>query len=159
MFDIGFLEMMTIGIVALLVIGPERLPEVAAKVGRYVGKAQRFVRGVRSDISRELESGDLKKLIGDQKDQIDELRKMVHTATKDIETSTSGALKDAQSSVGELKSELNSSLSESGSDASASVAKNTEPEQLNSPDDTSAANITSSEDASDANQQQNNKAS
>ena len=99
MFDIGFLEMMTIGIVALLVIGPERLPEVAAKVGRYVGKAQRFVRGVRSDISRELESGDLKKLIGDQKDQIDELRKMVHTATKDIETSTSGALKDAQSSV------------------------------------------------------------
>lgn len=159
MFDIGFLEMMTIGIVALLVIGPERLPEVAAKVGRYVGKAQRFVRGVRSDISRELESGDLKKLIGDQKDQIDELRKMVHTATKDIESSTSGALKDAQSSVGELKSELNNSLSDSGGTAGASVKQNTQPEQLNSPDDTSATNNSGTADASDADQQQNNKAS
>ena len=105
MFDIGFLEMMTIGIVALVVIGPERLPEVAAKVGRYVGKAQRFVRGVRSDISRELESGDLKKLIGDQKDQIDELRKMVTTATKDIETSTNEAFKDAEKSISEIKHE------------------------------------------------------
>ncbi len=96
MFDIGFLEMMTIGIVALVVIGPERLPAVAAKVGRYVGKAQRFVRGVRSDISRELETGDLKKLIGDQKSQIDELREMMHTAKKDIETSTGDAFKDAE---------------------------------------------------------------
>ena len=156
MFDIGFLEMMTIGIVALLVIGPERLPEVAAKVGRYVGKAQRFVRGVRSDISRELESGDLKKLIGDQKSQIDELRQMVQTATKDIETSTSGALKDAQASVGDLKSELNSSLSDSGADAS-TVAQSTQPEQLNSPDDTSGAQSSSNTDTSDANQ--NNKAS
>jgi len=108
MFDIGFLEMMTIGIVALVVIGPERLPEVAAKVGRYVGKAQRFVRGVRSDISRELETGDLKKLLGDQKDQIDELRNMVKTATKDIETSTSGAFKDAENSIGNLKSDISS---------------------------------------------------
>ncbi len=113
MFDLGFLEIMTIGIVALVVIGPERLPEVAAKVGRYVGKAQRFVRGVRSDISRELETGDLKKLIGDQKEQIDELRQMVHTATKDIESSTSGAMRDAQSSINSLGNDVKSAVDES----------------------------------------------
>lgn len=110
MFDIGFLEMLTIGVVALVVIGPERLPEVAAKVGRYVGKAQRFVRGVRSDISRELESGDLKKLIGDQKSQIDELRQMVHSATKDLEESTGGAMKDAQRSLSDMKTDVSDSL-------------------------------------------------
>lgn len=106
MFDIGFLEMTTIGVVALVVIGPERLPEVAAKVGRYVGKAQRFIRGVRSDISRELETGDLHKILGDQKEQIDELRKMVHTAAQDVESSTSSALKDAKKSVSDVKNDI-----------------------------------------------------
>lgn len=116
MFDLGFLEIMTIGIVALVVIGPERLPEVAAKVGRYVGKAQRFVRGVRSDISRELETGDLKKLIGDQKEQIDELRQMVHTATKDIESSTSGAMRDAQNSMTSLGDDVKSAVNDGAAD-------------------------------------------
>jgi len=123
MFDIGFLEMMTIGIVALVVIGPERLPAVAAKVGRYVGKAQRFVRGVRSDISRELETGDLKKLIGDQKDQIDELRTMVHSATKDIKSSTGDAFKDAEKSINELK--------ETAVDPSLTSRVDNDPELLN----------------------------
>lgn len=103
MFDIGFLEIMMIGVVSLVVIGPERLPEVAAKVGKTVAKAQRFVRGVKSDINRELESGDLKELLGDQKKQIEELRQMVHTASKDIETSTSTALKDAEKTISDAK--------------------------------------------------------
>jgi len=73
MFDIGFMEILMIGVVSLVVIGPERLPEVAAKVGKTVAKARRFVQGVRSDITRELEAGDLKKMIGDQKEQINEM--------------------------------------------------------------------------------------
>ena len=158
--------MMTIGIVALVVIGPERLPAVATKVGRYVGKAQRFVRGVRSDISRELESGDLKKLIGDQKDQIDELRQMVRTATKDIETSTGDAFKDAEKSISELEK---SSLAKP---AETTAADNT-PELLNDPGavndagavNESGASIEGSGDASvqpsngDASVQPSNKAS
>lgn len=145
MFDMGFLEVTTIGIVALVVIGPERLPEVAAKVGGYVGKAQRFVRGVRSDISRELETGDLKDLLSDQKNQIDELRKMVHTATQDIETSTGDAIKDTKNSIGDLKSEISDSSSIASADAliskqnDASTASASDvdsgPEVLNSPSD------------------------
>ena len=146
--------MMTIGIVALVVIGPERLPAVATKVGRYVGKAQRFVRGVRSDISRELESGDLKKLIGDQKDQIDELRQMVRTATKDIETSTGDAFKEAEKSISDLEK---SSLAEPAKPAETALVDNT-PELLNDPgavNDSSA----SIEGSGDASAQPSNKAS
>lgn len=138
MFDIGFLEMTTIGVVALVVIGPERLPEVAAKVGRYVGKAQRFVRGVRSDISRELESGDLKDLLSDQKNQIDELRKMVHTATKDIESSTSDAFKDAEKSIGDLKNDVADTSTQKQSDESSADSG---PEILNSPADAVDSNV------------------
>lgn len=126
MLDIGFLEMTTIGVVALVVIGPERLPAVAAKVGRYVGKAQKFVRGVRSDISRELESGDLKQLIGDQKNQIDELRQMVNTATKDIQSSTKETFKGVEDSVSELKSTVTDSANKSHSDDSATASNNTD---------------------------------
>jgi len=163
MLEIGFLEMTTIGIVALLVIGPERLPAVAAKVGRYVGKAQKFVRGVRSDISRELETGDLKKLIGDQKDQIDELRQIVNTATKDIQTSTKETFKGVEDSVSELKSTVTDAASESRVDSHATDASaantstiNNDPELLN---DEGVADDVDSTTSDDGSSQQNNKAS
>lgn len=149
MFDIGFLEMMTIGVVALVVIGPERLPAVATKVGRYVGKAQRFVRGVRSDISRELETGDLKKLIGDQKSQIDELRDMMHTASKDIQSSTSSAMKEVEKSVSEVKETA------VGSIESAQVEN--DPEQLS--DEGVSSNLSASGDDNETSSEANNKAS
>lgn len=95
MFDVGFTEILVIGVVALVVIGPERLPDVARSVGRWVGKLQRFVRGVRSDLASEFETGELKKLLGDQREQIDELRNMVNSARKDFEKSTNEALSDA----------------------------------------------------------------
>ncbi len=103
MFDVGFAEVMIIGVVALIVIGPERLPDVARKVGRWVAKIQRFIKGVRSDVSRELESGELKALIGDQKEQINELRGMVKDAQKDIQKSTSSLVKEAESSLSDLE--------------------------------------------------------
>ncbi|PID61009.1 MAG: twin-arginine translocase subunit TatB [Gammaproteobacteria bacterium] len=84
MFDIGFTEMMLIGVVSLIVIGPERLPAVARTVGTWVGRVRRFVTGVRADFTRELESGDLRKLIGDQREQINELKKMVNEAKSDF---------------------------------------------------------------------------
>ncbi|VAW49863.1 Twin-arginine translocation protein TatB [hydrothermal vent metagenome] len=49
MFDIGFLEILLILIIALLVIGPERMPEVARKIGRFTGKVRRFVHSVKQD--------------------------------------------------------------------------------------------------------------
>ncbi len=62
MFDIGFSELMVIGVVALLVIGPERLPKVARTLGHLLGRAQRYVNDVKSDINREMQLDELKRL-------------------------------------------------------------------------------------------------
>lgn len=103
MFDVGFTELLMIGVVALVVIGPERLPDVARTAGQWIGKMQRFVRGVKTDLASELQSGDLQKLIGDQKEQIDELRKMVSSTTRDIESSTNDLVKGARKTFGDLE--------------------------------------------------------
>ena len=103
MFDVGFTEILLIGIVALMVIGPERLPAVAKTAGQWIGKLQRFVRGVKTDLASELESGDLKKLIGDQREQIDELRKIVTTAKDDFQSSTKDVVDGAKKSLSELE--------------------------------------------------------
>ena len=62
MFDIGFSELVVIAVVALVVIGPERLPKVARTAGLLLGRAQRYVSAVRADIDREMQLDDLKKL-------------------------------------------------------------------------------------------------
>jgi sec-independent protein translocase protein TatB len=62
MFDVGFSEMLVIGIVALVVIGPERLPRVARTVGVLFGRMQRYVAQVKTDINREMEAADLGKV-------------------------------------------------------------------------------------------------
>ncbi|OGA25619.1 MAG: twin arginine-targeting protein translocase TatB [Betaproteobacteria bacterium RIFCSPLOWO2_02_FULL_67_26] len=62
MFDIGFSELLVIGIVALIVIGPQRLPQVARTLGHLFGRMQRYVNDVKADIAREMEVAELKKL-------------------------------------------------------------------------------------------------
>lgn len=62
MFDIGFSELLLIGIVALVVIGPERLPKVARTAGHLFGRMQRYVADVKADINREIQAEDLHKL-------------------------------------------------------------------------------------------------
>lgn len=62
MFDFSFAELMVIGVVALIVIGPEKLPRVARTMGLLAGRLQRYVSNVKSDISREIQLEDLKKL-------------------------------------------------------------------------------------------------
>ena len=62
MFDIAFSEVMVIAVIALIVIGPERLPRVARTLGHLFGRMQRYVNEVRSDIQREIELDELKKL-------------------------------------------------------------------------------------------------
>ena len=61
MFDISFTEILVIAVVALVVIGPERLPKVARTLGHLFGRAQRYVNDVKNDIQREMELEELKK--------------------------------------------------------------------------------------------------
>lgn len=69
MFDIGFWEVSIIGIIMLLVLGPERLPGVARTAGFWLGKFRKTVNQVKSDIKKEMDAADLKEL-RDVKDQI-----------------------------------------------------------------------------------------
>lgn len=62
MFDIGFSEMLVLGIVALVVLGPERLPRVARQVGHWLGTARRYVEEVKADWHRQVESTELRAL-------------------------------------------------------------------------------------------------
>jgi len=62
MFDFGFSKLLILGIVALVVIGPERLPKVARTLGHLYGRLQRYVTQVKSDISREMEAAELGKV-------------------------------------------------------------------------------------------------
>jgi len=97
MFDMGFQEIVLIGIIALIIIGPERLPGVARNVGLWVGKMQRFVAGVKSDIANELQTDELRSMLSSQEDQIRELKTMVKETQTDLERTA----KDAQRSVTE----------------------------------------------------------
>ena len=62
MFDIGFTELLVIGVVALLVIGPERLPKVARTAGQWLGRLNRYVSQVKQDINRDMQLEELRKM-------------------------------------------------------------------------------------------------
>jgi sec-independent protein translocase protein TatB len=66
MFDVGFSELLLTALVALLVIGPERLPKVARTIGLWTGRARRFVNQVKEDIDREIKAEELKRIMQEQ---------------------------------------------------------------------------------------------
>lgn len=84
MFDAGLTEMIVIAVIALLVVGPERLPEVASKVGGWIGKAKAFVSTTKADIEREFQATEMKNLLSEQQQEIEELRRMMSSTTDDV---------------------------------------------------------------------------
>lgn len=82
MFDVGFFELLLIGVVALLVIGPERLPKVARTAGIWVGRARRFVSSVKQDIEKEIRAEELKKTL-----ETEDLGKPIHEIIEDTKQS------------------------------------------------------------------------
>ncbi len=85
MFDIGFWELSIIAIIALLVIGPERLPAVARTAGNWYGKIQRFITSVKSDIEQELKASELKQIMEEQKAELDQLKQSLHQTQSELE--------------------------------------------------------------------------
>jgi len=100
MIDIGVAKIALIGAVALIVIGPEKLPRLARTIGTMLGKAQRYVADVKQEVSRSME--------------LDELKKMKETVE--------GAARDVQNSIQTNASDFEKSWSETTGDSSTSAS-------------------------------------
>jgi sec-independent protein translocase protein TatB len=85
--DFGFDKLALIGAVALIVIGPEKLPKVARTVGHLVGKAQRYVADVKAEVNRSIELDELKKMKTEFEDAARNVEQSVHQTTSEIEKS------------------------------------------------------------------------
>ncbi|MGH8660590.1 MAG: Sec-independent protein translocase protein TatB [Burkholderiales bacterium] len=96
MFDIGFSELLVIAIVALIVIGPERLPGVARTLGHLFGRMQRYVNDVKADISREMELEELKKMQSSMEDAARSMRDSVEREVSAAEGEINKLAQDAQ---------------------------------------------------------------
>jgi len=86
MFDIGFSELVVIAVVALIVIGPERLPKAARTMGHLFGRLQRYVNDVKADINREIELDELRKLKTEVQTAASELKSSVETIGNEVES-------------------------------------------------------------------------
>lgn len=95
MFDIAFSELLIIAVVALIVVGPERLPRVARTLGHLLGRLQRYVGQVKTDISREMELDELRKLKGSMED-----------AARGLEQSFQQEARQAESEVRKMEQSL-----------------------------------------------------
>ena len=111
MIDFGFDKIALIGAVALVVIGPEKLPRVARTVGHFIGKAQRYVADVKAEVNRSIELEDLKKM-----------KTEFENAARDVEQTVSNE-------IHQTKSELDSSWSGASTETTSSAA----PEALPAP--------------------------
>lgn len=93
MFDIGFSEMLLIGLIALIVLGPKRLPEAARSAGQWVGKLRRFVENVKRDIDAEIEDEDLA-AFKQMHAELSETRNLLQKSAVDAFSNFSGAVNE-----------------------------------------------------------------
>jgi len=112
MFDVSLTELMVIGVVALIVIGPERLPKVARTVGHLLGRAQRYVNDVKSDIQREIELDELRKFKTEMED-----------AAQGVQQSLNETGASLQEPVQQFRAELDEVAREASGKATPAVAQ------------------------------------
>ena len=103
MFDIGASELFVIGVVALIVIGPERLPRVARTLGHLAGRLQRYVADVKADINREVELDELKKMRDSMQEAASGFESSVNSELQKTEAQLNAAAEgEAQADVSSL---------------------------------------------------------
>lgn len=110
MFDLGISKLVMIGVVALIVIGPERLPKVARTVGALLGKAQRYVNDVKREVNQAMEADELRKV-----------KTSLEGTARDLEQTMRTHANDFQSGINQVSSELNALDKDSGDSSSDST--------------------------------------
>ncbi len=143
MFDVSFTELMLIGVVALVVIGPERLPKVARTAGHLLGRAQRYVSDVKSDIQREIDLEEVNKLKKQMDDAAQSLKASMNETASSLQqplTEARDSLAQASASVDELMQQARSEIGDApAAHADATPAAATAPIPATTPADTAPA--------------------
>jgi sec-independent protein translocase protein TatB len=85
MFDFSFVELVVIGVVALIVVGPERMPKVARAAGLLFGRAQRYVSEVKADINNQLKLEELRKIEADMRASVSNAEHLIIEETRHVE--------------------------------------------------------------------------
>lgn len=135
MFDFSFTELLVVGAVALVVLGPEKLPKVARTVGHLVGRLQRYVNDVKRDINREVELDELRRL----RAEMDEAARSVESSARDHLTSVRGEFDAIGKDVEQLGAGSAAAAADAGlTDPATRVAANTPAEPTDAAPATSA---------------------
>ncbi len=130
MFDMGFTELALIGIVALVVIGPERLPGVARTAGKYFGRLKRFMTTIKADVEQELRADELRAILADQQKELNTLKDSSSGVGKEFEKEVNAVSEAADS----LVQDLDETPAQSEADAAAESSDNSVAESTPTPD-------------------------
>ena len=93
MFDVSFSELLVIAVVALLVIGPEKLPKVARTVGAFTGRMQRYMAQIKEEVNREMRFDELQKLQLEIKQSVESTQESVHQQMAEMKSTVSEVAK------------------------------------------------------------------
>ena len=115
MFDISFMELLVISIVALIVIGPERLPTVARTVGNLYGRCRNFVYSVRTDIHNEMRMEELKKMQSSVQETVQSIEDSVQQGVDQLKTTVTDVKTEDNSPVNLSASQLHEEYGQSAS--------------------------------------------
>lgn len=119
MFDIAFSELLVIGVVALVVIGPERLPRMARTLGHLFGRLQRYVAQVKSDINREMDLSELQRMKSEVENTAYNIKSGIESEAREAEKAIQSVEADIQR---ELEPSSRPATSDPGSAGAAEVA-------------------------------------
>ena len=95
MFDVGFFELALLGVIALIVVGPEQLPKLARTAGMWLGRGRRMLNSVKADIDREIRADELRRTLEDQKKN-----NPVHSIIEDTKKDLAQVKSDAEAAIG-----------------------------------------------------------
>ena len=112
MFELSFGKMMIIAVVALIVLGPEKLPKVARTLGHLLGRARGYANQVKQDIDREMQMDELRKLQEQAKDAARSFESAVNDAGRSVETEASSASRMFSEIEPDFKAKLDGAVTE-----------------------------------------------